>query len=145
MECFAFLVRGKKVYDSIETLSRNYGVHIATRFPTVLNTTKRQGHDYAGMLLCVLITIVSKGGQRILSRSLPNVFDTEFLNKQVHLIELILCMEGFLKHGQLRKGDLKHLPKLIVHFINCITSTCKRDGIGNRLIKIIFIFISTIT
>ena len=95
MECFAFLVRGKKVYDSIETLSRNYGVHIArqsdrnfprTRFPSVLNTTKRQGHDYAGMPLCVLITIVSKGGQRILSRSLPNVFDTEFLNKQVHLI-----------------------------------------------------------
>ena len=87
------------------------------------------------MLLCVLITIVSKGGHQILSRSLPNVFDTEFINKQVHLIELILCMEEFLKHGQLRKGDLKDLPKLIVHFINCITSTCKREGMGNRLIK----------
>ena len=123
------------MYDSIETLARNYDVHVArqsdqnfprTRFPSVLNTTKRQGHDYAGMLLCVLITIVSKGGQHILSRCLPNVFDTEFLNKQVHLIELRLCMEEFLKHSKLRKGDLKHLPKLIVHFINSITSTCER-------------------
>ena len=94
------------------------------------------------MLLCVLITMVSKAGQQILSRCLPNVFDTEFLNKQVHLTELILCMEEFLKHGKLRKEDMKPLPKFIIYFINCITSTCKREGMGNGLIKNIFIFIS---
>ena len=36
---------------------------------------------------------------------------------------------------QNKKGDMKHLPKLIIHFINCIISTCKREGMGNRLRK----------
>ena len=149
---FCFFGQRKNVNHSIKTLSRNHGIHFArqsdrnflrTRFSSVLNTTKRQVHDYADMLLCVLITLVSKSGQRILSRYLPNVFDAEFFHKQVHLIELILCMEEFLKHGKLRKGDMKHLPKFIIHFINCINSACTREGMGNRLIQIIFTFICT--
>ena len=128
----------------IETLSRNYGIYLArqsdknfprTRFPSILTTTKRQGHNYAGMLLCVLVTLVSTPGQQIVKDMVPNVFDDEFINKQVHLIKLILCIEEFLKHGKLKNGDLHYLPKFIVHFINCITSTCKREGMGNRLIK----------
>ena len=61
--------------------------------------------------------------------------DITFIQKQVHVIELILGMEEFLKHGQFSKGKLKHLEKTVIHFINCINNVCKRGGTGTRLTK----------
>ena len=141
VEAFALLLTGK-VHDLFGKLSRNHGANLSrqsdrefprTKFSSILTTTKKEGHDYAGMLISILIAIVSPTGTQILCEQAN--LTNEFINQQVHVIELILSMEEFLKHGKMKYGELKHLDKTIVHFINCINSTCKRGGMGTRLIK----------
>ena len=45
-------------------------------------------------------------------------------------------MEEFLKHGILKKNDLKVLPLMIRHFVDEINLNSQRDtGMGNKIIK----------
>eukprot|EP00536_Pseudo-nitzschia_multiseries_P004629 jgi/Psemu1/10407/gm1.10407_g len=132
------LKHGVAVANSIGHLAQWYGGLLSrqsdrdfpcTKFGTqLLSTTKKEGHDYSGMLISLLIAMVSKHGSDIID-------DHRFVKKQIEVIQLILSMEEFLKHGRMKNASLKNLPKTIVHFINCINSTCHRKGMGTKLIK----------
>eukprot|EP00536_Pseudo-nitzschia_multiseries_P008802 jgi/Psemu1/21469/gm1.21469_g len=100
-----------------------------TKFSSqLLSITKKEGNDYSGMLISILITLCSNVAINIIQ-------DATFIQKQVEVIELILSMEEFLKHGNITISGLENLPKMIIHFINCINSTCLREGMDTKLIK----------
>eukprot|EP00536_Pseudo-nitzschia_multiseries_P011769 jgi/Psemu1/29889/gm1.29889_g len=133
------LKHGVAVANSIGHLAQRYGGLLSlqsdrdfprTKFGTqLLSTTKKEGHDFSGMLISLLIAMVSTHGSGIIG-------DHHFVKKQIaEVIQLILSMEEFLKHGRMKYASLKNLPKTIVHFINCINSTCHRKGMGTKLIK----------
>eukprot|EP00957_Ditylum_brightwellii_P052279 3965091-Ditylum_brightwellii.AAC.1 len=58
-----------------------------------------------------------------------------FTEQWIEVIEVIISMEEFLKHGRITVGGLNYLPKIIIHFLNCMNSICLRKGTGNKLIK----------
>ena len=104
-----------------------------TRFGTngnVLKTTMKEGKDYAGMLLCILLGLLSFDGRA----SLKNV-DIQ-LEGQVRFIELVLGMEEFLKHGSTTLSEMSSLKKMMRFFLRQINDHCHRNnGMRNRLIK----------
>ena len=59
---------------------------------------------------------------------------TQFVNKQVKLIEIVLSVEEFLKHWKITVKQRNGLQKVMEHFINVISSTCLRSGMGTKLI-----------
>eukprot|EP00536_Pseudo-nitzschia_multiseries_P017257 jgi/Psemu1/50051/gm1.50051_g len=83
---------------------------LGTAKRVLLSTTKKEGYDFSGMLISILIAMVSKHGTDIIG-------DHCFVKKQIEAIQLI------------------NIPKTIMHFINCINSTCHRKGMGTKLIK----------
>eukprot|EP00536_Pseudo-nitzschia_multiseries_P006346 jgi/Psemu1/15033/gm1.15033_g len=129
---------GVAVANSIGHLAQRYGGLLSrqsdrdfpcTKFGTqFLSSTKKEGHDFSGMFISILIAMVSKHGSGIIG-------DHHFIKKQTEVIQLIVLMEEFLKHGQMKYSSLKNLPKTVVHFINCINSTCHRKGMETKLIK----------
>ena len=57
------------------------------------------------------------------------------IDDQIRTLELILFMEEFLKHFQLKKSKLDRLPKMIAYYISHINENCKRNGMGTKLVK----------
>ena len=134
---------GVAAYEKMGYMAQRYGAFLSRQsdrnFPRsksnkqLLHHCKKNGGDYAGVLISLLIAIVSKQGKQFLSNH-PNLND-QFFKKEVLVLELILSMEEFLKHGKITKSDLTLLPKTMIYFINAINSTCKRAGMGTQLIK----------
>ena len=70
-------------------------------------------HNYAGMLLCVLITLVQKPGQDILTRYFPKVFFCRVHQQAgTHYIELRICMEEFSQARQTQKSRHEAFTKI---------------------------------
>lgn len=105
-----------------------------TKFTSqILTTTKKEGSDYAGILLCLIVAMVSTNGRKQLIDSgiLP-----ESVDAVVGTFELIIAMEEFLKHGLITKRQLANIPKMAIHYINEINKNCKRkEGSGTCTIK----------
>ena len=129
--------------DIIRITCQKYGALLSRQsdrdFPrtkfgsSILSTTKKEGGDYAGILISLLVCCVSKKGREALR--IKGVVGDRY-KLFIHTIELLLGMEEFLKHGFFTKKELvQFLPKTIIHFINCINETCYREGMGTRLIK----------
>ena len=160
IEAFRFLVRGnveddfgptskhkkkrvKDTLDFITMLAQKYGGQLSRQsdrdFPrtkfgsSILVTTKKEGHDYAGMLLGLLVALVSDRGKEILFTE--REMDENRIIDQVHMIELILGMEEWLKKGQPTRAQLTSLPAAIDDFIEKINFNCQRSGMGTMLIK----------
>ena len=104
-----------------------------TRFgSSVLNTAMKEGKDYAGMLLCILLTLLSFEGKQIMNAS------NKKLSGQVSFIELVLGMEEFLQHGdgQITLSEISILRKMTRHFLAHINKHVYREkGMNNKLIK----------
>ena len=64
---------------------------------------RREAKDFAGMLLGLLIALLSDRGREILL--MDRGMDATRIADQVHMIELILGMEEWLKHGDPTKGN----------------------------------------
>ena len=105
-----------------------------TKFTShILTTTKKEGSDYAGILLCLIIAMASSNGRKQL---MDSGLSAASIDSIVATFELIIAMEEFLKHGQITKGELENFPKMAVHYINQINKNCKRkDGSGTCTIK----------
>ena len=69
----------------------------------ILSVIRRQAHHFAGMLLGLLIALLSDSGREILL--MDRGMDTNRIADQVHMIELILGMEEWLKHGDPTKNN----------------------------------------
>ena len=96
-----------------------------TKFGTsILMVTKKEGHDYAGtMLLSLLLAILSDRGREIML--VEKEIHTTRIEDQVHIIELILGMEEWLKAGSHTYEEVKHLPNAIDDFITKINHCCQ--------------------
>jgi hypothetical protein len=133
----------KQAKDDIRFIAKSMGGLLSRQserdFPRtnfkvdILNPKNKEGNHFAGILLSLLLALMSTKGKSTLSN---NAFlGAETLEGYINTIELILCMEEFLKKGRLKKNKLKALEKMIVHFINKINTNCQRGGMGTRLIK----------
>ena len=94
----------------------------------ILNNKRKEGHDFAGVLISILIALVSKRGLSIVN-------DPTFAKEQIRTIEWILSMEEFLKHGKPTIGMRKNLQQAINQFVKRLNKTCLRSGMGMNLIK----------
>jgi hypothetical protein len=136
--------RKTKALESFTTLTRNYGAKLTrqsdrdfprTKFTSnILQPTKKEGSDYAGILLSLVVALSSNEGQQILQNDAG--ISTIRIRSLIYTLELILGMEEFLKHGRITKDDLPKLKKMIDHFLRQINDNCKRSrGMGTNLLK----------
>ena len=140
VESIASIVGNNKQFESIArrlggALSRNSDREFpVTRFGTndnVLNPSMKEGKHYAGMLLCILLALLSVDGQEA-----SKIANKEFVLDQIQFIELVLCMEEFLKHAKIQSSRLNNLRKMMKYFLKQINRHCHREkGMGNMLIK----------
>jgi len=143
VESYSLLLKGTALKSNMTRMAQHYGALLSrqsdrnfprTKFGTsILSVTKKEGGDYAGILISILISIVSKVGMNQLKNE--RALETNFISKLVHCFELILGMEEFLKHGRITHNDLEVLPKTMINYINHINAVCQRKGMGSRLIK----------
>ena len=88
----------------------------------ILNTSKKESHEYAGIILNLLIAIVSDGGREILfdERSMMK----EHIQNEVLMFELLLGMKEWLKSGVYTYEEIEKLLMAINKFIDVINITC---------------------
>ena len=135
----------QKAYDNFGSIAQQYGAILSrqsdkdlpeARFPSqqILNEKKKEGKDFAGILLCLMLALLSDVG--IFNAKNRTKIDDATLKGQIETFELILGMEEFLKQGKITHGSVNGLTLLIDDFINKINKNCKRaEGNGTNLIK----------
>jgi len=133
----------KDALEDISLLAKAYGGHLSRQsdrdFPrtkfgsSILSTTKKEGHDYQGMLLGLLIALLSDRGREIMLVQRKMVENR--IVDQVHMIELIISMEEWLKKGKPTRRELGILPTVMMDFISKVNFNCQRGGMGTKLIK----------
>ena len=130
--------------ESLTELTRNYGAKLTrqsdrdfprTKFTSnILQATKKEGSDYAGILLSLIVTLSSDEGKEILTSKAAITNDK--IDKLIYTLELVLGMEEFLKHGRITRDEIPKLKKMIDHFLTQINENLKRNkGMGTNLIK----------
>ena len=115
--------------DEIGYLDQTYGCQLSRQsernFPwtkfshSILSVSRREAHDYAGMHIGLLVALLSDCGREIIITeckiNLNRIFD------QVHMIEIILGMEEWLKHGDPTRNQIEYLSDvLMILFIKLI-------------------------
>ena len=159
IEAFTYLIMGKDkdesaptstrktgslaAIESIGNLGRLYGGYLSRQsdrdFPrtkfgkSILVPTKKEGHEYAGILIDLLLAIVSDRGREILIHK--KQMNPNCILDQVQAIELILGMEEWMKTGNPTLEELQCLPPAIHYFIDVINEVCKCGGMGTKLQK----------
>ena len=81
--------------------------------PPILSPTKKEGNDYASILLCLIVCMVSNRGKRELTTE--SYIPTKSIDSLIQTWELIIGMEEFFKHGYILKNELENLKKMMVH------------------------------
>ena len=159
VEAFSYLLRGlvtdefgqtakKQVnvgssLQQIEELAHQFGGFLSrqsnrnlpcTKFGSpILSTTKKEGHEIAGLMLNILLAMLSDRGREILF--IERTIVRKRIEDQVYAFELILAMEEWLKGGYHTCRKIKNLPRAINLFMKIINTSCQRDGMGTKLIK----------
>ena len=106
-----------------------------TRFTScLLSCAKKEGKDYSGMILCLVLSCLSDYGQKLLKEKALVEHDKQ-VHAQIETLELIVMMEEFLKNFGLQKTKLCQFEKMISHFLGLINANCQREGMGTNLIK----------
>ena len=129
-----------KLKASMNRLTRHYGALISrqsdrdfprTQFSESMDTTKKEGNHFGGMVLIQMIALRSEAGRKLLESKVG----MDAIQKRIYVLELILGMEEFLKYSA-TKCELRQLPKMVVHFVDNINNHLRRrTGAGNKLIK----------
>ena len=138
-----FLSGKKKLIEQFEAITSYYGPVIhrqsdrdfpRTRFSETINTARKEGNQYAGMLFLQLMAMTCHEGRTFLTQKEAGLTHLE-IDHRVYVLELVLGMEEFLKYSATRK-DIRQLSKMVIHFVSCINNHLKRAvGAGNKLIK----------
>ena len=103
-----------------------------TRFSETINTARKEGNQYAGMVFLQLMAMMSHKGRTLLTQKEAGLTHLE-IDHWVYMLELVLGMEEFLKYSAIRNG-IQQLTKMVIHFLNCINNHLKRaTGAGNKL------------
>ena len=159
IEAFIYLIKGnvddehgptskkkrgsKQALEDIGFLAQKYGGQLSrqsernlprTKFShSILSVTKREAHDYAGMLIGLLIALLSDCGREIIQ--IEREMNPNRIADQVQFIEIILGMEEWLKHGSPTQEQTEILPEVINDFIDKVNLNGQREGMSTKLIK----------
>ena len=155
VEAFKDLLEGKtyettgrrkgQAVQNVTSIAQLYGSQLSrqsdrnfprTKFSStyIISTTMKEGKDYAAILLCIILTLVSAVGQ--FNCKERTSIDDDTLQRQIETLELILGMEEFLKHGRMKVEDIPKLRRLSEVLIQKVVDNCPRkDGNGTNLIK----------
>ena len=133
----------KQALDDIGFLAQKYKGQLSrqsernlprTKFShSILTVTKREAHDYAGMLIGLLIALLSDCGREIIQ--IEREMNPNRIADQVQFIEIILGMEEWLKHGSPTQKQTELLPEVINDFIDKVNFNGQREGMSTKLIK----------
>ena len=137
------ITRGKTTtIAKIEAIARYYGHSIPrqsdrdfprTRFSESMNTSRKEGNHFAGMIFTQMLSLVCSEGRKLL---ISGGISEKAITERIYALELVLGMEEFLKYSGTRK-QINQTEKMFVHFVNILNTTLKRvEGAGNLLIKI---------
>ena len=144
---------GPPAYAHLGSLAQMYGAILSrqsdrdfprTKFSStyILNTAMKEGNHYAGILLSILLSLVSRLGKKLCKQHASQLCDDDFLpmKGQIETIELLLMMEEFLKKGVIKVGQIPKFRSVVDKFINLINKNSRRNddeatGYGTRLIK----------
>ena len=108
---------GKRAKENFGLLAQAYGAILTrqsdrnfprTRFGSthILNTKMKEGNHFAGILLCILTSLVSTLGKVNIRSYIPELRNDRVLIGQIETIEMILGMEEFLKYGGIKVGEI---------------------------------------
>ena len=110
-----------------------------TKFRTlILNTANREGHEYAGIILNLLLAIISDRGREILLEE--RKMKPERIDDQIYIFELLLGMEEWLKSGQHTYREITKVGEAMNGLMKIVKLTCQREGMGTKLIKFHLLF-----
>ena len=132
------------IKSAIEELARSYGSQLSrqsdrnfprTKFTSAyLSTVKKEGNDYAGLCLCLLLSLLSRDGSDAMQQKEKDRSGT--IKNFVLALEQVLGMEEFLKSGSIKSKHVKIIPRIVAHFLNEVNiNFYKIDGMGDRSIK----------
>ena len=131
--------------DAMENLAKRYGSQLARQsdrnFPRTkfssgyLTTVKKEGSDYAGLILCLLLALLSSKGDSVMVKGRKKVCPDTVKNF-VLALEQVLGMEEFMKSGSIKLKHIEIMPRIVAHFLHELNINCYRtEGMGDRLIK----------
>ena len=141
---------GGKALENLGLLAQHYGAVLSRQsdrnFPRtkhtsvhILNTSMKEGSQYAGILLCIMVTLVSSLGLSNLKNYVPEYTDLVRIGF-IETLEMLLGMEEFLKYGGVKRSEIPQLRTVMDQLVNVITQNCRRndneeDAHGTRLPK----------
>ena len=99
----------------------------------ILVATKKKGHEFAGILIDLLLAIVCDRGREILLHERGMINNS--IEDHVQAIKLILGMEEWMKTRNPTLEELDCLPNAINYFIIVINACCQRGGMRRKLQK----------
>ena len=133
----------KLAFSVISSLAQGYGHSLSRQsdrcFPrvrfssSILTPTKKEGKDYIGIILCLVVALLSQEGKSTLQRH--SHIDSTKVNRLVKTFELILFFDEFLKNCGITNSELRNLQSLVNKFITEYTKSFPRSGMGQNLIK----------
>ena len=157
VEAFDDLINGKTVetgetkkicsqgWSNLTLIAQRYGALLSrqsdrafpqTKFSStfLLSTSMKEGRHYAGIMLCLIVTIVSRIG-KFNCKERTNITNRA-LQGQIRTMELLLGIEEFLKRGTIKVNQIQQFKKFIDHLVQTIIQNCLRNrGNGNKFIK----------
>ena len=135
--------RRQFAFSVISTIAQAYGHSLSRQsdryFPrvrfssSILTPTKKEGKDYIGIILCLVIALLSKEGKHTLNQDAH--IQSVQISRLIKNFELILFFDEFLKNCDITKEELNNIQPLINHFIKGYSRAFPRDGMGQNLIK----------
>jgi len=144
---------GPPAYSHLSSLAQTYGALLSrqsdrdfprTKFSStyILNTAMKEGNHYAGILLSILLSLLSRHGKKLCKQHASDLCADDFLvmKGQLETIELLLMMEEFLKKGVIKVRQIPKFRSVVDKFINLLNKNSRRHddaatGYGTRLIK----------
>ena len=130
-------------YYEISRVAQNYGTMLSrqsdrnfprTKFHPILEDSRKNGKDYLGVILCVVLTLLTNTAKTTLNNSA--FIDNHKINDCLKVFELILFFDEFLKHCGMKKSNIEKLSVLVKQFVSRYTTVFKRGtGNGQNLIK----------
>ena len=99
----------------------------------ILNSTKKNGKDYPGIILCTTLALLSKKGEKIMNDLA--LIDNQKINQFVKGFELILLINSFLQKCELHVENVTKINDFVITFMDTYKKTFKRGGNGTCLIK----------
>ena len=103
---------------------------------SVFSKTKKNAHEQAGVLLCILLAMVSDRGRQITLQE--RTMSEQFVANFVYVLELVLMFEVWIKRAKFKVSQVlngERLMHALSFYMKRVSEICIRGGMGALLIK----------